>query len=239
VHDNDNSTGLFRAAVATQLRTLGGADFSGARRGAVSASDIQTVHQGDLSELQANSHRRPVTAHNITLQRIVDDAALYSVQVARYEFRLPFLPQRDPSASENAQTIEGMLVTWDGSGQRLDLGVGFQWYLNPWGGGAFGELRVWSTAEDPRGEWVKVDMLHPDTKWHSVTMEVDDLARTTALLIDDRAVMSYFTATTKPADWGPETAARLTAEIISCDPGDVGYSALHRAQFRRWSWIWR
>lgn len=233
-------------AASQQQRSYGAVNLQGwevllgdALKGSVGQNDIETLHADDRSELRANINRRPIMAHNITLNRINDDTALGYTQTAQYEFRLPFIPQPDVRTTQNAQTIEGMLVTWDGSGEQRDLGVGFQWYLNPWGGGGFGELRAWSTDGGADGRWQPVGHLAVDTLWHTARMQVDFPRRTGAIWIDGALISTAFTATTKLDTWGRETAARLTAEIVSCDPGSVGYAALHRAEFRNWSWTWQ
>ena len=213
---------------------LGDALYARPGEPSVSLDDVETVHESGYSELQANIHRRVIMAHNITFKRFVDDDAFQFIHTCTYKFRLPYLPQQDANADLNAQTIEGGIFIWDGSGTRLDYGIAFQWILNPWD--EFGNVRTW-TDTDGCG-WVTVDYLTPDTAWHEVKMVVDFYREATALLIDGVHYLTQFTRTPKPETWGTETAARLQAEIVSIYPEPSGVRAMHKAQFKDWTWVW-
>jgi hypothetical protein len=213
---------------------LGDALYARAGEDPVTLDDIDTVHAGSYSELYANVRRRVIMAHNITFKRIVDDEAFQHIHTATFPFRLPYLPVADENADLNAQTLEGGLFVWDGGGTRLDYGIAFQWGLNPWD--RFGEVRAWTDANG--GEWAAVGHLEPDTEWHEVKMAIDYPRQTTALWIDNAHYMTRYTATPKPETWGTETAARLQVEIVSIYPEPRGLRAMHRAQFRDWTWDW-
>ena len=200
----------------------------------VSLADLETVHEDDYSELRANIQNRIIMAHNITFKRIINPRARKFIHTCTYDFRVPYLPVPDISASLNAQTLEGGFFVWDGADTRLDYGLAFQWSLNPWN--EFGFIRTWTDRDG--GKWVNAGELAPDTEWHQVKMVVDFRRETTALLIDDKHYLTYLTRIPKPADWGAEVAARLQAEIVSVDPEPSGMRAMHKAQFRNWTWVW-
>ncbi len=200
----------------------------------VSLSDIATIHHDNYSELRANVRRRRIMAHNITLKRIIDDDAFEHVHTCGFRFRLPYLPSVD-NPDLNAQTLEGGIFVWDGSGTRLDYGAGFQWMLNPWKD-TFGEIRAWTDANG--GQWERVGYLTPNTQWHEIRIVVDFQRRTTSMKIDDVGYPSCFTGTPKPETWGTETAARFQAEIISVYPEPSGIRAMHKAEFQDWVWVW-
>lgn len=200
----------------------------------VNLNDIQTIHYSTHSELRANIQRRRIMAHNITFKRITDDLALQYVHICRFKFRLPYVPSTD-NFDLNAQTLEGGLFVWDGRGTRLDYGLGFQWLLNPWMSN-FGEVRSWRDTNG--GEWESVGHLQPNTEWHELGIAVDFHRETTLLKIDGIRYPSCFTATSRPEGWGTEIAARFQAEIISVYPEPSGIRAIHKAEFRDWSWTW-
>jgi len=200
----------------------------------VTLDDIETVHESGYSELRANIQRRIIMAHNITFKRFVDDEAFQFIHTCTYKFRLPYLPLPDISADLNAQTLEGGIFVWDGSETRLDYGIAFQWGLNPWS--EFGDMKTWTDTNG--GEWVAVGHLTPDTEWHEVRMVVDFRREATALLIDGEHYLTHFTRTPKPETWGTETAARLQAEIVSIYPEPSGIRAMHKAEFKDWTWAW-
>lgn len=214
--------------------TLGDAIYARSGEPPVSLSDIETVDEVSYSELRANIQRRIIMAHNITFKKFVDVEAFEFIHTCIYKFRLPYLPLPDVNADMNAQTLEGGIFIWDGGGTRLDYGIAFQWGLNPWSG--FGDIRTWTNTNG--GEWVLVGQLTPDTQWHEAKMVVDFHKETTTLLIDEVPYLAQYSATPKPATWGTETAARLQAEIVSIYPEPSGFHALHKAQFKDWSWMW-
>ena len=199
----------------------------------VDSGDIETVHYSDYSEVRANVKVRKIMAHNITLKRIVDNDALKYVHTATVRFRLPFQPVCDSNSNLNGETIEGHLAIWDGADTRLDYLVAFQWIVNPCAPN-FGAIQAW----DNPGEWKPVGQLIPvDTSWHEMQMVLDTSSSKACLVLDGVPFQSYFTAMPHP-DWGPEIAARFAAEAISQYPGLDGNGALHKAQFKDWSWIW-
>lgn len=213
---------------------LGDSIYNAPGESPVSLSDIQTVHYNTYSELRANVQYRRIMAHNITFKRIVDDFALQYIHICRFRFRLPYVPSID-NFQLNAQTLEGGLFVWDGEGTRLDYGLGFQWLLNPWMSN-FGEMRVWRDVNG--GQWESTGFLKPDIAWHEIEFVVDFQKEATLLKIDETRYPSCFAATSRPAYWGPEIAARLQAEIVSVYPEPSGIRALHKAEFRDWSWVW-
>lgn len=215
--------------------TLGDALYAREGEDPVSVEDIDTIHHNTYSELRANILQRIIMAHNITFKRFVDDAAFQYIHTCGYKFRLPYLPEPDITTTENAESVEGGIFAWDGRNTRLDYGIAFQWGLNPWD--EFGTIRTW-TSQDPAGEWTNVGYLEPDTAWHEVKMVVDHSHQTAALLIDGIHMPTHYTAVTKPAGWGAETAVRLQAEIVSIYPEPSGMQAMHRAEFKDWYWLW-
>jgi hypothetical protein len=202
----------------------------------VNSDDIETVHYSDYSELRTNIQVRRVMAHNITFKRIVDNDSLKYVHTAIVKFRLPFQPVCDPDSSMNGETIEGHLAVWDGADTRLDYLVAFQWTVNPCDSQKFGQIWAWDYPNDPN-KWKLVGQLPVDTSWHEVQMVLDTSISKACLVIDGTPFQSYFTAMPHP-DWGPEIAARFAAEAISQYPGPEGNGALHKAQFKDWSWVW-
>jgi hypothetical protein len=200
----------------------------------VTLDDIETVNYGTHSELRANTRKRRIMAHNITFKTIIERTAFEYVHICGVKFRLPYLPSTE-RFDPNAQTLEGGLFIWDGSGTRLDYGLGFQWMLNPWMN-IFGEVRAWTDTND--GQWERIGQLVPDTQWHEISIVVDFSRGTTAMKIDDRRYPSCLAATTKPETWGPETAARFQVEIINLYPEPLDIRATHRAEFKDWSWVW-
>lgn len=200
----------------------------------VSQADIETIHTDNASELRANIRKRSIMAHNITVKTINSNDAFQYTHTCRYTFRLPYLPVKD-NTELNAQTIEGGIFIWDGSGSRIDYGLGFHWILNPWLNN-FGEIGSWSDING--GQWVGVGNITPDTNWHELEIVVDFQKQTTSLKIDNKTYPSCFTGTQKPETWGRETSARIQVEIISLYPGNSGIRALHKAEVKDWFWIW-
>lgn len=202
---------------------------------AVSITDIETIHfAGANSELRANTQRRRIMAHNITFRRIIDSHAFDYVHTCGFKWRVPYLPATN-NFDLNAQTVEGGLFIWDGGKTRLDYGVGFQWMLNPWLD-TFGEIGVWTGNNG--GQWEKAGYLAPDTQWHEIQFSFDFYQGAVSMKIDGMSYPAYLAATPKPETWGPETAARLQAEIISIYPEPGGIRALHKAEFKEWFWVW-
>jgi len=200
----------------------------------VNSGDIETLHFGTHSEVRANIARRGIMAHNITFKRFVDEQAFDYIHTCSYSFRLPYLPST-ANVGTNAQTIEIAFFIWDGSGARLDYGMAFQWMLNPWMP-EFGTMRCWADANG--GEWHTVGQLTPDTQWHDVELVFDYRRQTTSFKLDGIHYPSRFSAIPKDASWGPETAARFCAEIVSLHPGESNPGALHRVEFKNWLWTW-
>lgn len=198
-------------------------------------SDIATTHFGDHSELSANIHARDIMAHNITLYRINDEEALEYLHTCGFKFRLPYLPA-STNTGMNPQTIEGGLAIWDGANKRLDHHIAFQWRLNPWHP-EYKTIAIWSDEIDA-GVWKVVSALEPDIEWHHLRIVMDFRRRAAGLSIDGANLPALIASTTKPSSWGPETSARLMAEIISIDPGLHGHGRLHKAEFKDWYWIW-
>ena len=217
---------------------LGDALFNGNNEAPVSLDDIKTIHylsspKLSYSELLANVQRRVIQAHNITFYRIIKDTALDYVHTCGYKFMLPYTPQPDPAAEFNGQTIEGGIFVWDGSKSKKDYGIAFQWDINAWINS--GDINVWTgTGWERVGS---IDLASGAEKWHEVRMRVDFPRKQATLTIDGKSYQTRFTATEK-LGWGPETAARFQAEIVSVDPLGGGLSTLHRAFFRDWYWVW-
>jgi hypothetical protein len=199
----------------------------------VSSDDIETVHFPIYSELHANIHNCKVQAHNITFLRKTDISALLCSHQTGYMFRIPFTISKS-NPDFNGQTVEGGFFIWDGSGTRKDYGLAFQWMLNPWIPGNFGELRAWTG-----NAWRTLDTIPPDTLWHSVAFSLDYTDGKAELVFDGVTYTDVLTQTDKPSDWGTETAARLQCEIISIDPENLSVVPAHKAQFKNWRWKWK
>jgi hypothetical protein len=198
----------------------------------VTLEDIETKHYGTHSELRANIQKRRIVAHNITFKRVINQTAFEYVHICGFKFRVPDLPSPERF---DAQTLEGGIFIWDGSGTRLDYGLAFQWILNP-RMDSFGEMRAWTDTND--GQWERIGHLVPDTNWHDIRIVVDFQRETTAMKIDERRYPSCFAAITKPETWGPETAARVQVEIINAYAEPPNIPVTHRAEFKDWSWVW-
>ncbi len=240
-----NVLGIGTAQAVASPRRLEGANLTGWEtvvgdgllvkpgQAPVSLSDIGTRHFSDHSKLQANVLERDVMAHNITFKRQIDDQALDFRHKASFQFRLPEVP-RTTNLHWNAQTFEGGFFIWDGSGDRRDHGLAFQWVLNPWSP-EYGMVQKWHQSN--RG-WKPVTFVQPDTQWHTVKIELDPRSRFAELCLDDVCIDRVYTRRVKPESWGSETAARLQAEIISLDPGPNQSAPAHTAEVRNWTWDW-
>ena len=123
---------------------------------------------------------------------------------------------------------------WDGGDTRKDYGLAFQWVLNPWMS-SFGDIWCWTQTSG--GSWGPSTVLSPDQQWHRAEFVLDIRNAAASMAIDGVGVPSAFTANEK-VEWGPETAARLQAEIISLWPGNNPVAPSHRAEFRNWNWDW-
>lgn len=211
---------------------LGDGLYTGSGETPPTTDDIQTLHFEKYSELQANIHVRRVMAHNISFRRVIRDDALQHVHLSKYQFRIPFQPST-ANVGLNGQTVEGHLAIWDGRDTRRDYITGWQWLVNPWDT-VYGDVRMWVGEQ-----WVTVGHFAPDSEWHMVQMRLDIQAGEASVIFDDVAFRNDLTVMPRPADWGPEIAARLAAENISIWPGETGPGSLHRTQFRKWSWDWR
>lgn len=198
----------------------------------VDEADIETIHLSNHSELKANINMRPIMAHNITFNRIIDNRALQYTHHCGYKFRMPYLPGTANPAL-NGQTVEGGIFIWDGGSTRLDYGLAFQWVVNPWAKN-FGDILQWTGTT-----WAPSGHLDPNTDWHNLSMTLDPQTETATLSIDDQPYPIQLTQTPKSDSWGAETAARLQAEIISPSPNESGPSFLHKAEFKDWFWDWK
>lgn len=85
--------------------TLGDGIYAAPGEAPVSIEDIQTQHDGTLSELHANIRRRRVMAHNITHRRERDDLALDCDHIFTCAFRLSYMSSVD-NVDENGQTMD-------------------------------------------------------------------------------------------------------------------------------------
>ncbi len=196
-------------------------------------SDLAAAHYGSHSTLSANVWQRGVMAHNINFRRIIDDEALNNVHACSFEFRLPYLPEIG-AWPNNIQTIEGGLFVWDGGGIRKDIGVGFQWLLNPWMADQ-GDVRYWHRGK--QGSWKSGGYLEPDMQWHKMEFVVDPTRNTGSVVLDGVELSSHWVAENKEG-WGTETAARLQLELISLWPGDNSTAPRSETEFRNWYWDW-
>jgi hypothetical protein len=217
-------------------KVLGDGIYAEPGEPAVNNTDIDTLHYGSYSELQANVHARRIMAHNITYQRIQDAFGLRYNYSAGFSFRLPYLPVKG-KLDLNAQTLEGGIFVWDGANTRLDYGLGFQWMLNPGGSrdAKFGTMRCWTDTNG--GSWENIGYSEPDTVWHELGLCFDMQKQTTAFTIDGIRYPACFTSTPKPANWGRGVLAGIQVEIISIYPGTIP-GAEHKAEFKDWHWNW-
>lgn len=209
-------------------------DFSS--NGEISTNDVIVDNSsGIFTELIANPQQRPVSVDLISFFRVIDEEAFDYLHESGYLFRLPYDLGSDFSL--RPQTIEGGFFTWDGSGSRLDIGLGWQWILNP-SDKDYGYIRTWTSSQG-KGKWQRLLKLEPDTIWHEVEMIVDYRDNKAYLSIDQKKHEVQLSETQKGdanVPWGTETAVRLQAEVISVDPGDEGLGAVHKAQFKDWYW---
>jgi hypothetical protein len=231
------------ASPALEPVNLAGADLAGwetvvgdgiyARPGLapVSISDIATVDYGTQSALLVNVERRPIMAHNIAFKRLIDDNLFDYTHDCSYEFRLPDL-DTPTHAGTKAQTVEGGLFVWDGSGTRRDYGLGFQWVLNPWDP-KFGAIQTWFMSNSA---WRTTAYMEPDNEWHRFEARVDHNRNNASLWIDGEIISAAYTRRTKPDSWGTETAARLQVEAISLDPGSAMAAPMQTVDVRNWTW---
>jgi hypothetical protein len=203
--------------------------------GSVTETDIDTVHFPGYSEVRANIKRRVIMAHNITCKSITDAGAFNYLHTCSVSFGLPYLPVQNPTATLNGQTVEGGIFIWDGPNTRLDYGMGFQWFVNPWGDGNLppGALRVWNGKG-----WIRVGQLAVDTNWHTLKMVVDFKRKSTLLLIDNKYQLSRFSNTTKDPSWGDTVDARFQLEAVSIYPEPGNLKAMHKVQYKNWKWLW-
>jgi hypothetical protein len=216
---------------------LGDAIYARPGENPVTIADIANLHPNmTYSELRANINRRIIMAHNITFKRIIDPAALNYIHTCTFYFRLPYLPTKDEAATQNAQSIEAAIFVWDGATTHRDYGMAFQWGLNPWN--EFGYIRAW-TNKTLEGTWENTgSILTPNTNWHQAKFVIDFKRQSTAFLIDGKRYFTQFTKTPKPSTWGKEVAARFQVEIVSIYPEPSGIKAMHKAQFKDWTWLW-
>ena len=203
--------------------------------GGVDESDIGTQHFPGYSEVRANIKRRVIMAHNITYKNITEPNAFNYIHTCSVSFRLPYVPVQDPTATLNGQTVEGGIFIWDGPSTRLDYGMGFQWFVNPWGDGNLppGALRVWNGKG-----WIRVGQMAVDTNWHALKMVVDFKRKSTLLLIDNKYQLSRFSKTAKDPSWGNTVDARFQLEGVSIYPEPDNLKAMHRVQYKNWKWLW-
>lgn len=199
----------------------------------VGIGDIATEHRADHSVLRANVDRRAIMAHNITYNRVADETALDYHHFARYRFRLPHALTTD-NREFSAQTIEGGLFIWDGAGQRLEHGVGFQWTINPWSK-KYGWVKSWSGESQ---DWLQAGYLEPDQAWHTLSFNLDPRNGLGLICLDDHCVGDVYASFPKPDSWGGDVSARLQIEIISLDPGNKDTAPEHQVEVRDWIWEW-
>lgn len=197
----------------------------------VGSDDIVTDNLSYHSVLRANVERRAIMAHNITYMPVWANSALDRHHFARYRFRLPHELTTD-NRDFSAQTIEGGLFVWDGAGERLEHGVGFQWTVNPWSE-KYGHLKIWT-----KEGWLQAGHLEADREWHTVSFTLDPANQLGQICLDDHCVGNVYTRFEKPDSWGSEISARLQVEIISLDPGNGSTAPEHQAEVRDWVWEW-
>lgn len=230
--------GIYRefsgATMAGWKLALGDGAYAMPGEEAVSLLDIETHHDETVSEVRANVQKRQIMAHNITYRRERDDRAFDFVHLFTAQFRLPYLPSVD-NVEENAQTLEAGLFVWDGLESRLDYGAAFQWGLNPFDEGRFGEVRA-SMEGVSAAAWEPVGWLEPDMNWHTFTLAVDYPNQRTLLQLDGVPFTSYFVGFAK--QWPAAISAGVQVEAISIYPGEAARGALHRVEFRNWQWQW-
>ena len=198
---------------------------------AVALSDIATIDAGTHSSLLMNVNERPIMAHNIAFNRIIDDTLFDYKHDCSYEFRMPTL-DTPTNPGIKAQTVEGGLFIWDGGGNRRDHGLGFQWVLNPWDP-KYGAIQTWSMS---RAGWTDTGYLEPDNEWHLFEAMVDHRQNKACILLDGEEFSTKYTQRRKPSYWGNETAARLQVEAISLDPGTQTSAPTHTVDVRNWTW---
>lgn len=198
----------------------------------VNQKDIATLNYRNHSELRANTKRRRIMAHNITLKRVIDDGAFDYVHTYRVKFRLPHMPSEDDQ-SLNGETVEMGLFVWDGKNTRLDYGTAYQWKINPGDHDNYGVMQYWN-----KEKWVPAGKIEPDTEWHEIQMIVNFKTKTTEVKIDGVSYPSKFSQTAKASDWKVETAARIQMEIISAYPEPSGIGTTHSLDVKDWCWNW-
>ncbi len=234
-------TGAFAQTAALSLAgsdlsgwstVLGDGIWTGPGQVPVNSGDVRTDHHGDRSTLWANVNRRGVMAHNITYLPQTDSRALDLTHNASFDFRMPYVPKG--GGTYNAQTLEAGLFVWDGGGSRRDLGLAFQWILNPWMA-EFGHIRVWAQQGDGV-VWKSVSYLRPDTETHRAILVLHPAGQLASLHIDGNAIPVAMTRTPKASNWTSDTVARLQNEIISLWPGSNAVAPSHQAEFRNWTW---
>lgn len=225
------------ASLAGWRTVLGDARHTAAGLAQVNGDDVVTTHGDDRSTLVANQHGRGVMAHNTTYFRRVDDHALNTIHRASAEFRTPVTPQ-PISGLANGQTVEMALFVWDGKGSRCDIGLAFQWMINPWSE-YFGAVRTW-TSEGTKSNWSvdPITSLAPTDTWQRVEMELHPTERKATLLLNGEPVHAQCTETKKPDNWAYKTAAAVSLELISIWPGDRVEAPTTSVECRNWSWDW-
>ncbi len=198
---------------------------------AVAIGDMATIDYGTHSALLANVNQRPIMAHNIAFNRLIDDTLFDYIHDCSYEFRMPNL-DTPTNPGVKAQTVEGGLFVWDGGATRRDYGLGFQWVLNPWDP-KFGSIQTWSMSN---AAWRTTGFIEPDNAWHTFEASIDHNRNRATLLLDGQEISSAYTRRQKPDYWGTETAARLQVEAISLDPGSAASAPTHTVDVRNWTW---
>jgi hypothetical protein len=208
---------------------LGDGLYSAPDEAAVGIGDISTIDYNGFSELRANINNRRIQAHNITFKRFVDARALNCSHEAGYSFKLPYLPSTTNS-DYNGQTIEGGLFVWDGANTKKDLGLAFQWIINPWDSN-YKNIQIWKGAA-----WETIGQLEPDTLYHSIKFSLDLKNSMAGLTIDGNQCSRNLFSETAKTEWGNEIATRLQVEIISIYPPITGDIASHKAYVKDWYW---
>ncbi|MEM7027967.1 MAG: hypothetical protein AAF629_00135 [Chloroflexota bacterium] len=225
---------------------LGDGLYAAPDQAAPDANDLGVMNLGGFSTLEANTQGRGVMAHNIAFNRRIDDpnsstSAFDYTHLCKIDFRLPQLPATD-NPDFNAQTMEITFFIWDGSNKLghpdgpRDYGVALQWMLNPWMS-EFGNIRIWSSSAG-EAQWTATEYsLTPDTNTHTAELLFDYHSKGTALIIDGNIFPCALSETPK-VGWGTETAARMSAEIISIYPGQSPTAPSFSVEFSNWQWDW-
>ena len=200
----------------------------------VQDSDVQTLHLGDHSRLEANPDGRNIQAHNITYLSAVNANALGFRHTFSFQFRAPSIPIKNQPETYT-QNLEGSIQLWDGTNSRRDFIVAFSWILNPFANP--GTVQTWR-ADDDQGHWQDAGFLKPDTQWHTAELILEPRQNLAKLRIDGQTMHASFTRTTRPTHWATKTDARITIEGSSVWVCEGGQGMPMQAEFKDWRWRW-